>query len=203
MERDLDFCSEIGDLNKMQGLLLLYSDEYAKCELQKKLDMLRWATWHCDGLHACKKDNGKVIPYVGMHYVERYIDRYAGDILEEYERLGAKDVKVTYRLKCNHDIWFTVESESEYGKIHIGLIVNEDDAKKNLVRYVKLSAMQEVMGLTTEQVIEKYNGRFQGRENSRMDRWSEPDNVFVYHGFYFKLICDDRGGIVDLDWVNP
>lgn len=200
MGRDLDFARTKGDLKEIQELMLSYSDEYAKCKLQKALDMLRFATWHCDGLYACGDYGEKSIPYVGMYYVKRYVERYADDILEKtYEQKTEVGVMVQYVLKNNHNVRFGSSTYDEYGQMDIGIYVpDKDKAEKTLLQYVKVSALQEVMGLTESKLIKEYNGRTKGRDGRRMDRWSEPDKVFVYHGFYFSLICDDQGHIIDL-----
>lgn len=197
--RDLEFETK-GDLRKIQEFMLSYSDEYAKCKLQKALDTLRFATWHGDGLYACSEHGEKSIPYVGMYYVKRYIERHADDILEKvYEQKTAVGVMVQYELKNNHDVWFRSSTYDEYGQMDIGIHVpDKNKAEKTLLQYVKVSALQEVMGLTESKLIQEYNGYTRGREGRRMDRWSEPNKVFVYHGFYFSLICDDQGRIVDL-----
>ena len=205
MGRDLDFVCEKGDLKKLQELMLSYSEEYAKCELQKALDMLRYATWHWDGLFACTNGpTGKIFPYVGIDYAKRYIEKHAGDILEkDYERKTEVGIDVKYRLKNNHDVWFDVSTYDIYGQMDIGIHVpNINKAEETLMRYVKVVALQEVMGLTKDLLIKKYNGRNKGRESRRMDRWSDPDNVFVFRGFFFSLVCDDGGSIIDLRWAK-
>lgn len=196
---DLDFCSKKGDLQELHSLMLSYANEYAKCELQKILDVLRWATWHNDGIFACWKHGGRMIPYIGIFYVKRYIDKFAGDILKECEQRGDGTI---YQLKNNHEIKFEITDEPDHGNLYIEIVITRKKAaEENLVPYAKAAALQEIMGLTKDQVIKKYNGRYQGRDGRRMDRWCEPDNMLLYRGFGFKLVCNDLGNIIDLQEV--
>lgn len=199
VEREIEFC-EKGNFNKLQTFVMLASDEYAKCKLQKVLDTLRWASWNRDGILACRDLGGVSIPYAGIAHVKRYINKFAGDILEEGEQRKECGLAETiYHLKNNHKILLEVTDDPADGYIHFETrVINENEAVKNLLQYAKVAALQEIIRLTKDQVIKKYNGRYNGRDGSRIDRWCEPDNIFLFHGFYFKLLCDDQGRIIDL-----
>ncbi len=122
------------------------------------------------------------LPFVGTDFIKHYFRHHAEDILGPVPK--ETTYGLTYKVIRHPGIWIDIGCDIEEAKIHISLNAT-DDAKKIIQSRVIGEASKEIIGLTKEEIINKYNDSI----NSKDIRYyaSYGKDKIRYRGFLFEV----------------